>query len=95
MDTNRLLDAGERGTHLLFEPEAIAEAFRHDLAVLRAIVARRGEEIQRAVEELVAIQKLERARSFVASLPAEVRHVLVVLYFELLEGRLRARASTH
>ena len=95
MDTNRLLDAGECGTHLLFERRAIEEAFAQGAEDLRGIAGARLEEIHAAVEQLVSVPDLPTARRFVASLPAEIRHVLVMLYFELLEGRVRARSPLH
>ena len=70
MDTNRLLDAGELGTHLLFDRRSIQEAFSNEAEDLRGIVAARLEEIQAAVESVVAIPELGAARRFVASLPA-------------------------
>lgn len=93
MDTNRLLDAGERGTHLLFERSQIEAAFSEGAESLQCIVGARMDEIHAAVEGVVAIPDLTRARRFVASLPSEVRHVLVRLYFELLDSRMRARLS--
>jgi hypothetical protein len=59
---------------------------------LQEIARRRMPEIRAAVEALLGIPALEGARDFVAGLPGEVRDVLVVLYFDLLEGRLRARS---
>jgi hypothetical protein len=90
MDTNRLLDAGERGTHLLFDRSAIQEAFSEGAEELQGIVGARMDEIHAAVEHVVSIAELGAARRFVASLPPEVRHVLVLLYFELLDSRVRA-----
>jgi hypothetical protein len=90
MDTNRLLDAGERGTHLLFDRNEIEEAFSEAAEDLQGIVGARMEEIHAAVESVVSIPDLGAARRFVASLPPEVRHVLVLLYFELLDSRMRA-----
>jgi hypothetical protein len=37
----------------------------------------------------------EAGRSFVGGLPLEIRHVLVLLYFELLDDRLRDRQTRH
>lgn len=91
MDTNRLLDASERGTHLLFDRCEIEAAFSEDAEDLQGIVGARLEEIHAAVEGLVSIPDLESARRFVSSLPSEVRHVLVLLYFELLDSRMKAK----
>ena len=90
MDTNRLLDAGERGTHLLFDRSEIEEAFSDGAEDLQDIVGARMEEIHDAVESVVSMPDLASARRFVSSLPSEVRQVLVLLYFELLDSRVRA-----
>jgi hypothetical protein len=90
MDTNRLLYAGERGTHLLFDRSEIEEAFSDGAEDLQGIVGARMEEIHAAVESVVSIPDLPAARRFVSSLPSEVRQVLVLLYFELLDSRVRA-----
>lgn len=91
MDTNRLLDAGECGTHLLFDRSSIQEAFSNRPRDLHGIVGARIDEIHAAVEHVVSIANLADARRFVSSLPADVRHVLVLLYFELLDTRMRAK----
>ena len=91
MDTNRLLDAGERGTHLLFDRGQIEEAFAEETGDLQQIVGARLDEIHAAVENVVSIPDLVSARRFVSSLPRDVRHVLVLLYFELLDSRVRTR----
>ena len=95
MDTNRLLDAGERGTHLLFDRQLILDAFAQGQGDLRGLVRARVDEIQAAVEELVTVTEIAEARRFLAALPREIRHVIVLLYFELLDGRVRARGRLH
>jgi hypothetical protein len=95
MDTNRLLDASERGTHLLFDRELILDAFAQGPDDLRGVVRARAEAIQAAVEQLLALGELGEARRFLRALPREIRHVIVRLYFELLDGRVRARARLH
>jgi len=95
MNTERLLDCGERGLHLLFDPEMIHDAFAQDAGALRAVVDGRLEEIHAAVRRLLALPSATQAREFVAALPSDVRHVLVLLYFELLDDRLRRREVRH
>ena len=95
MDTDRLLDAGERGTHLLFDRDAIAAAFRHPPAAFHDIVRRRMPEIRSVLRALLETEGLPAARELVAGLDSEVRDVLVVLYFDVLESRLRHVAARH
>lgn len=87
---------GERGLHLLFDAATITAAFGEDPGMLReAVVAHRGE-LEVVLGEIVGIDDATAARTLIAALPPELRHVLVHLYFEILESRLRRRgASVH
>jgi hypothetical protein len=95
MDTERLLEIGERGLHLLFDTEAIHEAFGQDARTLRRALDGRQDEIEFALGHLAEIQSVEQGRRFIGSLPPPVRHVVVLLYFELLDGRLRRHRVLH
>jgi hypothetical protein len=95
LDTDRLLEIGERGIHLLFDADTIHDAFEQDAERLRLELAGRVDEVHGAIEQVVRLHSLDEARSFIADLTPAVRHVLVLLYFELLDGRLRERAPLH
>ena len=91
----QFLEVGERGIHLLFETPMIEEAFGQDGPTLRRIVGTRLGEVHKAVQKLLEMGSPEACRSFVGVLPLEIRHVLVLLYFELLDDRLRDRQTRH
>ena len=95
MTPRQLLEMGERGIHLLFETPMIEQAFGQDGPTLRRIVETRLGEVHRAAKTLLELVSPDAGRSFVAGLPVEVRHVLVLLYFELLDDRIRARQTRH
>ena len=95
LDTERLLEIGERGIHLLFDADTIHTAFEQDAERLRHELAGRVAEVHLAIEQVVQLPSLDEARQFVADLAPAVRHVLVLLYFELLDGRLRTHAPLH
>ncbi len=95
MDTEKLLEVGERGIHLLFDRQMISEAFDQDADRLREEIDGRLEEIHGAIQRLVSLPDPEAGQRFVACLPPEVRHVLVLLYFELLDGRIRPTRTLH
>lgn len=95
LDTDRLLEVGERGIHLLFDADTIHDAFEQDAERLRLELAGRVAEVHFAIEYVVRLPSLEEARRFIAELAPAVRHVLVLLYFELLDGRLRRRRVLH
>ena len=89
MDTQRLLETGARGLHLLFDREVISEAFEQKAEDLRAVVDRELDEIQHVVQQLLDLPDAGAGRDFIARLPRALQHVIVLLYFELLDGRLR------
>ncbi len=95
MDTERVLAVGERGIHLLFDTAMITQAFGQDADVLRRALAGRFDEVHFAVQELSRLPSVEEGRRFVADLSETVRHVVVLLYFELLDGRLRRHPTLH
>lgn len=91
MDAERILAIGEQGIHLLFDRAAIAAAFEADADLLRQVVALRRPELQATLAEILALERTEQARALIAELPPELRHVLVLLYFEILERRIAHR----
>jgi hypothetical protein len=94
MDTERLLEIGARGMHLLFDESVISEAFEQRAEMMRGIVDTEIEAIQGAVESLLALPNAEAGRAFIAGLPRRVQYVIVLLYFELLDGSLRRGTLT-
>ena len=95
MDTDKLLEIGARGVHLLFETPEIEAAFEQDAERLRTGLAGRHHEVQCAIDALLRLDDVEQGRRLIAGLPAEVRHVLVLLYFDLLDGHLRRAPVWH
>jgi hypothetical protein len=87
---------GERGLHLLFDAATIEAAFGEDPGLLRQAVVARRDELEAVLGEIVGIDDATAAKTLIAALPPELRHLLVHLYFEILESRLRRRgASLH
>jgi hypothetical protein len=96
MDPESLFFAGERGYHLLFDPPTIEAAYAADPAVMRTMVTARRREVEASLASLLACDTAAEARDLIGGLSEECRHVLVLLYFELLEGRVRRHAPvTH
>jgi len=95
MDTTSLLDLGARGVHLLFANDEIEAAFEQDATALRAEVAGRAAEISSAIDTLMQLEDLHRGRALIDSLDTHVRHVLVLIYFDLLDTHLRQEATRH
>ena len=95
MDTDLLMEAGKRGIHLLFETETIAEAYRQDPDHLRDALEGRLEEVHFVIRHVLRLRDANAARDYIAGLAAPLRHILVLLYFELLDSRLRQRPRLH
>lgn len=95
MDTEKLLDLGARGVHLLFANEEIEAAFERDAGALRDELAGRAAEVQSAIDALLRLEDLERSRAFLGALDPGIRHVLVLIYFDLLDTHVRRGASLH
>jgi hypothetical protein len=95
MDSERLFDLGERGIHLLFDTQMIHDALDQSAKHLRAVIDANMEEIQQAVVRVLGDQSPGVGRGVVDALPRDVRHVLVLLYLEMLDERLRRRDTRH
>jgi len=83
-----------KGNHLLFPNELIAEAFSRSATVLQAALEDRREEIGQTVSALLALENLEQGRDFVSSLSRDIQHILILLYFQLVDGVLQRRKPT-
>ena len=95
MDTEKLLDLGARGVHLLFANHQIEAAFERDAAALRDGIVGRAVEVQSAIDALLALDDVDRGRAFIDTLDEEIRHVLVLIYFDLLDTHVRRAATLH
>jgi hypothetical protein len=95
MDTEKLLDLGARGVHLLFGNDEIEAAFERDATALRDEIAGRAAEVQAAIDVLMCLDDLDRSRAFIDGLEPGIRHVLVLIYFDLLDTHVRKAATLH
>lgn len=95
MDTERMLAASERGTHLLFETSTIHAAYAQDPGRLRSLVQGSGREVEPVIDELLRQPTAAAGRSFIAELPPELQYLLVLLWFELVDGRTAERRVLH
>jgi len=84
---------GERGFHLLFDAATISAAFGEDPGALRAAVIAHRSELESVLGEILGVDDTGAARCLIAALPPELRHVLVHLYFEILEARVQRRGG--
>ena len=95
LDTDLLMEAGKRGIHLLFETETIAEAYQQDADHLRDALAGRLEEIHFVIGNVIKLRDANAAREYISGLAPALRYMLVLLYFDLLDRRLRQHPTLH
>jgi hypothetical protein len=95
LDTDLLMETGARGIHLLFETETIAEAYRQDAGHLREALSGRMEEIHFVIAHVIKLRDANAARDYIADLAPALRYMLVLLYFDLLDSRLRQHPTLH
>jgi hypothetical protein len=95
MDANRVLAESARGIHLLFENATIAAAFAQDPVRLRRAVLREGPRLRQVIDDLLHQPTATEGRRFVAELAPELRYLIVVLYFELLDDWLKRSRVLH
>ncbi len=94
MNTEFLIEEALKGNHLLFSNEIISEAFSRNVGTLQDLFASRREEINEIVGTLLSQPNLEEGRDYVLSLPRDDQHILILLYFQLVEGLLLRRKPT-
>ena len=85
----------ERGTHLLFDNETIAEAYAQDPGRLERVILCEGPHLQTVIEDLLRQPTAVEGRQYLDQLSRDVRYILVLVYFELLDGRLLAARVVH
>jgi len=95
VDTDQLLEFGAQGIHLLFDRDTITEAFGQDADQLREAISGHSDEVHFAIQALLSLPTVDEGRRFMADLSPAIRHIVVLLYFELLDSRLRRAATLH
>lgn len=93
-DTERLLESGARGCHVLFDNETIHCAYAQDTQRLYMALEQRFDEIQESIALLLSMEAVD-ARQFLGALSPEIRSIIVLLYFEILDARMRQRSVVH
>jgi hypothetical protein len=80
-----ILDLGMKGKHLLFENQIIREAFQKNNEELADLGSERVGELRRVLREIFQIPDLEGKKDYISTLPEDTQHVLIFLYFQIVE----------
>jgi len=91
LNTEFLIEEGLKGNHLLFSKERIIEAFSRSPGTLEHLLQSRRDAINEAVGTLLSQPNLEEGREYVLGLARDDQHILILLYFHLVDSLLRRR----
>ena len=79
---------GLRGNHILFDNETIRRAFEKGSGELTSLGVERVREVREALRDIFSTPGTEDKRDYIQQLPEEVKHILVFLYFQILEKNI-------
>lgn len=91
---HKILQAGQKGHHLLFSPEMIRLTFDQGAENLSELFENQLEDINRVINESFNYDTLEEKQDFFASQPEALQRALVYGYFQLIEGQLAQEGKT-
>ncbi|HUT53554.1 MAG TPA: hypothetical protein VM658_09200 [bacterium] len=80
-----VLQLGAHGNHVLFENDRIREAFAKKEDELADLGSEHVFQVRQAIREVLAIPEFEGKKQFISSLPRDIQHVLIFLYFQMIE----------
>ncbi len=84
-----ILDMGMKGNHLLFNNQRIREAFQRNNEELADLGSEKVGELRRILKEIFQIPDLEGKKEYIEHLPEEIQHVLIFLYFQIVEQNIK------
>jgi len=88
-----IIAQGLKGHHILFGNDQIRQAFSKGDVELASMGVELVKEVREALRDVFAISSTEDKRDYIAHLPEEVQHVLVFLYFQILEKNILAQKN--
>ena len=89
-----LIELGLKGNHILFDIEDIKHAMGKDVKDLTSIDPRKVKEVNKAIQDIIAIAGFEEKKDFIKDLPKDVQDVLIHLYFQMIDRTMQMSNST-
>lgn len=89
-----LIEQGLKGNHVLFDVDDIKQAMGGETKDLTDIAPGQAKEVNRAIQEIVAMQGLEEKKDFIKDLPREIQDVIIHLYFQMIDRTMQISRST-
>jgi hypothetical protein len=91
---HKILQAGQKGHHLLFSPEMIRLTYDQNTENLSELFENQLADINRVINESFNYDTLEEKQDFFASQPETLQRALVYGYFQLIEGQIAQEGKT-
>lgn len=88
-----VISQGLKGNHILFDNEQIRRAFSKGDLELTSLGVERVHEVRGALHEIFELGNTEERRDYISRLPDEIQHILVFLYFQILEKNILAQKT--
>jgi hypothetical protein len=88
-----IISQGLKGNHILFDNDLIRRAFARGDIALTALGTNRVKEVRDALRDIFSIPSTEDKRDYISHLPEEVQHILVYLYFQILEKNILSKKN--
>jgi hypothetical protein len=80
-----LIELGLRGTHPLFEPDEIRNAFKRDISELADIGPQTISEVNIAIKNILQASDIETQKNLIHDLEPNIRDIVVRLYFQMID----------
>jgi len=89
-----IIEQGHRGNHVLFEPEEIRRAFRRDTGELLELEPGKIRTINKTINKIIRAADAETQRDLISGLEDDLRDLLVLLYFQMIDRNLSEEGVT-
>ena len=80
-----VLRLGAHGNHVLFDTDRIREAFAKKEEELADLGSEHVLQVREAIRGVISIPEFEGKKQYISSLPRDIQHVLIFLYFQMIE----------
>ncbi len=89
-----VIEQGRHGIHVLFEPEEIRRAFERDTNELSELEPGKVKRVNRTINEIIRATDAETQRNLILGLDEDLRDLLVLLYFQMIDRNLSEEGIT-
>jgi hypothetical protein len=80
-----LIEMGMKGSHVLFTPEEIKQAFNRDINELLNVDNKTIIEVNKAIQDVMEIKDIEDKKDYLKGLNPLLRDIIIHLYFQMID----------